>query len=76
MKVEEKDMKTILRSSELSCPSCVLKIEKALRSIPAVREARVHFETGRIDVDHDGVATETLLKSVRSVGYTAVPSAV
>ncbi|MBV0893585.1 heavy metal transport/detoxification protein, partial [Paracoccus sp. Z118] len=26
--------KTILRSDELSCPSCVPKIEKALRGLP------------------------------------------
>lgn len=71
-------MKTILRSSELSCPSCVVKIEKALRSLPGVSEAHVHFETGRIDVDHepDRVTVENLQKAVRSVGYNAVPSKV
>jgi copper chaperone len=76
MKVEEEDMKTILRSSELSCPSCVAKIEKALRSVPGVTDAHVHFETARIDVDHDAsrASVENLLKAVRSVGYDASPS--
>ncbi len=76
MEVEEEDMKTILRSSELSCPSCVAKIEKALRSVPGVTEARVHFETARIDVDHDAskASVESLLKAVKSVGYDAWPS--
>ncbi len=69
-------MKTILRSSELTCPSCVAKIEKALRSVPGVTEAHVHFGTARIDVDHDAsrVSVEKLLKAVRSVGYDAWPS--
>ena len=69
-------MKTILRSSELSCPSCVVKIEKALRAIPGVSDAHVHFQTGRIDVDHepDRVTVENLQKAVRSVGYNAAPS--
>ncbi len=69
-------MKTILRSSELSCPSCVVKIEKALKSVPGVSDAHVHFETGRIDVDYepDKVTMESLRKAVRSVGYEAVPS--
>ncbi len=29
-------MKTILRSQEFSCPSCVVKIEKALKGVPGV----------------------------------------
>ncbi len=76
MKVEEEDMKTILRSNELSCPSCVAKIEKALKSVSGVTDAHVHFETGRIDVDHDDARApvETLLKTVRSIGYDAQPS--
>jgi copper chaperone len=70
-------MKTILRSSELSCPSCVVKIQKALASVPGVSEARVHFQTGRIDVDHDEerASVEALVKAVASVGYDAQPSA-
>ena len=69
-------MKTILRSSELSCPSCVAKIEKALASVPGVAEAHVYFETARIDVDHDAskAPVEKLLKAVKSVGYDAWPS--
>ncbi len=45
--------KTILRSDEFSCPSCVVKIEKALKALPGVAEAKVHFNTGRIEVAHD-----------------------
>ncbi len=69
-------MKTILRSGGLTCPSCVVKIEKVLRSVPGVADAHVHFETARIDVDHDAskASVETLLKAVRSVGYEAWPS--
>ncbi len=69
-------MKTLLRSDELTCPSCVAKIEKALASLPGVTGVRVHFETARIDVDHDAAraSVENLLKTVRSVGYEAWPS--
>ncbi|MEL7674654.1 MAG: heavy-metal-associated domain-containing protein, partial [Chloroflexota bacterium] len=34
-------MKTILRSQELSCPSCVAKIEKALNGLDGVEAAKV-----------------------------------
>ncbi len=66
-------MKTLLRSTELSCPSCVAKIEKALKGVPGVTDARVHFNTGRIEVEHDPQQTnaEQLVKTVRAVGYEA-----
>ncbi len=65
--------KTLLRSTELSCPSCVVKIEKGLASLPGVTEAHVHFNTGRIEVVHDPEQTsaEELVKTVRALGYQA-----
>jgi copper chaperone CopZ len=66
-------MKTLLRSQELSCPSCVAKIEKALKALDGVEAAKVHFNTGRIEVQHDSnrVNAEALVKAVRSAGYEA-----
>jgi copper chaperone CopZ len=66
-------MKTLLRSKELSCPSCVAKIEKALKALEGVEEAKVHFNTGRIEVQHDPqrASAETLVDAVRSAGYEA-----
>lgn len=66
-------MKTLLRSKELSCPSCVAKIEKALKTVSGVMDAKVHFNTGRIEVEHDPQQTgpDELVKVVRSVGYEA-----
>ena len=65
-------MKTILRSQELSCPSCVAKIEKALKAVPGVEGAVVHFNTGRIEVQHTPqVKADQLVKTVRGVGYEA-----
>jgi copper chaperone CopZ len=69
-------MKTILRSQDLSCPSCVAKIEKALKAIPGVATATVHFNTGRIEVEHGpAAAAEALLKAIRAAGYEATVSA-
>ena len=66
-------MKTLLRSQELTCPSCVAKIEKALKALEGVEEAKVHFNTGRIEVLHDPqrVQTDALVKAVKSAGYEA-----
>lgn len=65
--------KTLLRSQELSCPSCVAKIEGALKALNGVSNAKVFFNTGKIEVQHDPqvVRPEDLIKAVRSVGYEA-----
>jgi len=68
-----KIMKTLLRSQELTCPSCVSKIEKAIKALKGVEEATVYFNTGRIEVLHDLslVTPDDLVKVVRSAGYDA-----
>ncbi|MBI4928213.1 MAG: heavy-metal-associated domain-containing protein [Anaerolineae bacterium] len=65
--------KTLLRSQELTCPSCVAKIETALKVIKGVSEVKVYFNTGKIEVQHDPeiAKTEDLVKAVKSVGYEA-----
>ncbi len=70
-------MKSILRSQELTCPSCVAKIEKALKAVPGVQHATVHFNTGRIEVEHDPetASGQALVDAVRSAGYEARVSA-
>jgi copper chaperone CopZ len=65
--------KTLLRSQELSCPSCVTKIESALKAVAGVTDAKVYFNTGKIEVQHDPqvVGVQELVKVVKSVGYEA-----
>jgi copper chaperone CopZ len=55
----------------------VAKIEKALKSLDGVEEAEVHFNTGRIEVQHDPASAsgDDLVKAVRSAGYDARISA-
>lgn len=70
-------MKTILRSKELTCPSCIVKIEKALTALNGVDAAKVYFNTGKIEVQHntDLVKGEDLEKAIRAIGYEARVSA-
>jgi copper chaperone CopZ len=48
-----------------------VKIEKALGARKGVQNAKVHFATGRIDVEHDEtqIPRDELVKVVRSAGY-------
>lgn len=70
-------IRTKLRSDELSCPSCVPKIEGALLALPGVEKAEVKFGSGRIEVEHDPARTDVaaLVSAIAKTGYTAMPSA-
>ncbi len=66
---------TNLYSNELSCPSCIAKIEKRLAALDGVDKGTVHFSTGRIEVVHDPdlASVEALIKAIREAGYAAAP---
>ena len=68
--------KTILRSDELSCPSCISNIESTLNNMEGIEEATVHFSTGRIEVarDADMVSEQDLMEAVRQSGYESYVS--
>lgn len=69
-------MKTILRSEDLNCPSCVNNIESNLNAIEGIQKAKVHFNTGRIEVEYDTeqVTDQDLVEAVRESGYEATVS--
>lgn len=69
-------VRTVLRSDELTCPSCIAKIEHRLGRVPGVAHSRVHFATGRIEVDYDPntVTRDELAAAVSELGYQATPS--
>lgn len=69
--------RTVLRSDEFTCPSCVGKIEKRLRRMNGVATATVHFSTGRVEVGHDPslVSVTDLVAAIGEAGYRARPSA-
>ena len=70
-------MKTLLRSHDLTCPTCVARLEQALGAVEGVERARVHFTPGRIEVEHDPtrIGADDLVKVVRASGYEAKVSA-
>lgn len=75
--VQDQTITTLLRSREFSCPSCAPKIEKALAALAGVTRAKVHFNTGRIEVEHEAArpAEEELVAAVARAGYKAEVSA-
>jgi copper chaperone CopZ len=69
--------RTVLRSDQFTCPSCVGKIQRRLRRVPGVARATVHFSTGRVEVEHDPslASVADLVAAVAEVGYDVRPSA-
>lgn len=69
--------RTVLRSDEFTCPSCVENIESRLDRIDGIEKSRVHFTTGRIEVDHDPAkaTVDDLVEAVKDAGYRAEPRA-
>ena len=63
--------KTILRSDDLNCPSCVNNIESNLKRKAGVEKATVHFSSGRIEIEHqhDRISEDELVEAVRQSGY-------
>lgn len=66
---------TNLYSDDLTCPSCIGKIERRLLQLDGVERASVHMTSGRIAVVHDAetAPVEALVDAVRDAGYTATP---
>ncbi|WBL19098.1 heavy-metal-associated domain-containing protein [Citricoccus sp. NR2] len=68
---------TLLRAEGFSCPSCVSKIEKQVGRLDGVEGVKVHFASGRVEVDHDETTTsvDDLIAAVNKAGYKSKASA-
>ncbi len=62
-----------LSISGMSCASCAGRVEKALRSVSGVTDARINLATARalVTVQDAGVRSDTLTAAVEQAGYQA-----
>ncbi len=63
--------KVVLKLNDLSCPSCMSKIQKAVSQQPGVKDAVVMFNAGKVkaEVDEKLIALEKLSSIVNQLGY-------
>ncbi len=68
--------RTLLRTNDFGCASCVYDVEKSLKRLPGVSDVTVSYASGRIEIDHDAriISVSELIESVAKAGYTARPS--
>lgn len=69
--------RTLLRAEGFSCPSCVTKIEKQVGKLDGVENVKVHFASGRVEIDHDEArsSVDDLIAAVDKAGYKSKASA-
>lgn len=63
--------KIVMKLDELTCPSCLQKIEGALNQQAGVKTAKVLFNAGKVKAEFDptAVQAEQLADLVERLGY-------
>ncbi len=71
-------MQTKFNLSGMHCQSCVLDIQETLAETAGVNRAEVSYADAQavVDYDENTVQTETLVKKIQDLGYTATTSEV
>src|SRR5690554_6188723 len=53
------------------CAACISDVERALRAVPGVRDARVNLTLRRVTVDAEGLTAPDLIPVLDRIGYEA-----
>lgn len=55
----------------VSCPSCIAKIERALKKTAGIRQSEVLFNSSRVKVEFDenAVSAEEIKNKIERLGY-------
>lgn len=63
--------KVVLQLGELTCPSCMTKIQKAVQNQDGVSDVKVMFNAGKVkaNIDESKVTGEDLGKVITELGY-------
>lgn len=70
--------KIVMKLGELSCPSCMVKIEGALNTTNGVETAKVLFNASKVKAEFDDnqVTATDLVSKVEELGYVVQKSKV
>ncbi len=64
-------MKKKIRLEQLTCPTCVTKIEKAVKSLDGVNEVSVGFNTSTaiVDFNEEKITQDKIIRVIKDLGY-------
>ncbi len=72
--------KATIQLGTLTCPSCLLKIENALKSLAGINKGSisVSFNTSKakLEFDDSQLSTEAIEKSITDLGYDVIKTLV
>ena len=72
--------KAVIQLETLSCPSCLLKIENAVKGLSGIDQdsLKVLFNSSKVKTDFDGdvVSIEKIEKVIEDLGYPVIKSKV
>lgn len=72
--------KAVIQLETLSCPSCLQKIEGAVKGLAGVEKesVKVLFNASKVKLDFDGeaIGIEKIEKAIENMGYPVVKSKV
>lgn len=72
--------KAILQLEPLTCPSCAIKIESAVKSLPGIEPSSVTvlFNASKVKVDFDATKTsaDVIEKTISTLGYDVIKTTV
>lgn len=69
---EDLQMKNInIKLEELTCPSCITKIETAIKRVDGVEDVKVLFNSSKVkaSIDEEKVSIDKLKRTVSNLGY-------
>lgn len=64
--------KAVIQLAGLNCPSCVARIEGAVRRMEGVQKAQLHFVSQRLTAELKGISADQVAAVVRELGYRVV----
>lgn len=65
---------TTLKLEALTCPSCIKKIEGALKKQPGIKDARVLFNSSKcvVEFNEDAIHSNDIATIVEKLGYSVL----
>jgi copper chaperone len=63
--------KVMMKLGGLTCPSCLTKIQKSVKSVDGTADVKVLFNAGKVKftLDPAKTSTDTVQKSIEKMGY-------
>lgn len=72
--------KATIQLGTLTCPSCLLKIENALKSLPGINKGSIsvsfNSSKAKLEFDDSQITAETIEKSITDLGYDVIKTLV